>query len=71
MMKWKNNCINISQNVKNKLEKANVYVKKMKKRIKDERSNTILGCVNTYLFKCLTLDKYFSKNRYKNHSQSF
>ena len=48
MMKWKNNCINISQNVKNKLEKANVYVKKMKKRIKDERSNTILGCVNTY-----------------------
>ena len=57
MMKWKNNCINISQNVKNKLEKANVYVKKMKKRIKDERSNTILGCVNTYFNNFL---KYFN-----------
>ncbi len=41
MNKWKNSCIDFQNNIKGKIEKYSTAIKTIKKRLKDERDQTI------------------------------
>ncbi len=48
MTQWKNNCLNIQQNVKNRCDKITAYMKNLRKKIKEERNSTIANAVQQY-----------------------
>ena len=46
MYEWKNNCINSEKKLKGKIEQFVANVKIMKKKIKDERNQTVPSAIN-------------------------
>lgn len=48
MYKWRNSCIEFQSNIKGKIDKYSSIIKAIKKKLKDERDQTLNGVLNQF-----------------------